>query len=46
MLGKRGAAPNLASKVLSMNLTRLSADWEEQYGHPVLVAETFRLPDP
>jgi hypothetical protein len=41
VLGKRGAVPNLASKALSLNLTRLSADWEEQYGHPVLVAETF-----
>ena len=41
VLGKRGAVPNLASKVLALNLARLSADWEEQYGHPVLLAETF-----
>jgi hypothetical protein len=40
-LGKRGAVPNLASKVLALNLARLSKDWEEQYGHPVLLAETF-----
>ena len=41
VLGKRGAVPNLASKVLSLSLARLSKDWEEQYGHPVLLAETF-----
>lgn len=33
--------PNLASKVLSLNLKRLSRDWEAVYGHPVLLAETF-----
>lgn len=33
--------PNLASKILSLNLKRLSKDWEKTYGHPVLVAETF-----
>jgi len=32
---------NLASKVLSLNLRRLSADWQERYGHPILLAETF-----
>ena len=32
---------NLASKVLSMNLKRLSADFQEVYGHPVYLAETF-----
>lgn len=41
MLGKRGETRNLASQVLSHNLDRLSADWEERYGHPALVAETF-----
>ena len=33
--------PNLASKVLSMNLKRLSADWMAIHGHPILIAETF-----
>ena len=33
--------PNLASKILSLNLKRLSNDWEKTYSHPVLVAETF-----
>jgi hypothetical protein len=32
---------NLASKVLSANLRRLSRDWQERYGHPILLAETF-----
>jgi hypothetical protein len=32
---------NLASKVLALTLRRLSADWEQAYGHPVHLAETF-----
>jgi hypothetical protein len=32
---------NLASKVLSLNLRRLSDDWQARYGHPILLAETF-----
>jgi len=36
-----GPRPNLASRVLALNLRRLSADWERAYGHPVLLAETF-----
>lgn len=31
----------LASKVLSLSLRRLRADWETTYGHPVYLAETF-----
>ncbi len=33
--------PNLASKILSLNLKRLSDDWQRVHGHPVLAAETF-----
>lgn len=33
--------PFLASRVLGANLRRLSRDWTEAYGHPVLVAETL-----
>ena len=33
--------PNLASKILSLNLRRLPRDWVHVYGHPVLIAETF-----
>jgi len=36
-----GQEPNLASRVLALNLKRLSQDWELYYGHPVLLAETF-----
>jgi len=32
---------HLASKVLALNLRRLSADWQNSYGHPVYLAETF-----
>jgi hypothetical protein len=33
--------PNLASKTLSLNLKRLSMDWKQIHGHPILLAETF-----
>jgi hypothetical protein len=32
---------NLASRVLGLNLRRLSADWRRVHGHPLLLAETF-----
>jgi hypothetical protein len=37
--------PNLASKVMKLNLQRLSADWEQLYHHAVLIAETFVDPE-
>ena len=33
--------PNLASKILSQNLRRLSNDWQAFYGHRIVLAETF-----
>lgn len=33
--------PNLASRVLSLNLKRLSDDWQATHGHPIYIAETF-----
>ena len=36
-----GQAPNLASRVMRLCLQRLSADWQQVYGHAVLVAESF-----
>ena len=33
--------PNLASRILSLNLRRLSNDWETTYGHPIWLVETF-----
>ncbi len=38
-------AKNLGSKVLSLCLKRLSNDWLEKYGHPVLLVETFVDPE-
>jgi hypothetical protein len=36
-----GRRPHLASRVLGASLRRLSRDWEEVYGHRVVLAETF-----
>jgi len=33
--------PNLASKILSLNVKRLSKDWQERFNHSVVLAETF-----
>jgi hypothetical protein len=35
------AVPHLASWMLGAVLRRLSADWENKYGHPIVLAETF-----
>ena len=32
---------NLASKILSENVKRLSGDWDAVFGHPIVLAETF-----
>jgi predicted transposase YbfD/YdcC len=36
-----GRRQNAASAVMSRTLRRLSADWVESWGHPVLLVETF-----
>jgi hypothetical protein len=36
-----GRRQNAASAVMSQTLKRLSADWVEAWGHPVLLVETF-----
>jgi hypothetical protein len=33
--------PNLASRLLALNLKRLSNDWQRLHGHPIWLAETF-----
>jgi hypothetical protein len=38
---QRQRYPNLASRVLGLTLRRLSDDWQERWGHPVLVVESF-----
>ena len=32
---------HLASKLLAINIRRLSEDWQERYGHPLYLLETF-----
>jgi len=41
VLPERARYPNLASRVLGLALRRLSQDWQERWGHPVLVVESF-----
>ncbi|HOW80716.1 MAG TPA: ISAs1 family transposase [Verrucomicrobiota bacterium] len=41
VLPERQRYPNLASRVLGLVLRRLSEDWQERWGHPVLVVESF-----
>jgi hypothetical protein len=41
VLPDRQKYPNLASRVMGLCLRRLSQDWQEQWGHPVLVVESF-----
>lgn len=36
-----GCWPNLASRVLALCLARLPQDWQAQYGHTILVVESF-----
>jgi Domain of unknown function (DUF4338)/DDE_Tnp_1-associated len=45
LLIPRRTVPNLGSRVLKLVLARLRADWQEQYGHPVQVAESFVDPE-
>ena len=33
--------PNLASHLLGLILRRVSRDWQEKYGHPIHLVETF-----
>ena len=33
--------PHLASHLLALISRRISADWQEKYGHPILLLETF-----
>ena len=37
--------PNLGSRSLRLVLDRLSDDWQQRYGHPVVVVETFVDPE-
>jgi len=37
--------PHLASRILALNLRRLSDDWQLSHGHPIWIAETFVDPE-
>jgi hypothetical protein len=41
ILAPRQQYPNVASRALSLCLQRLSADWQAQYHHPIVMVETF-----
>jgi hypothetical protein len=41
VLPERERYSNVASRVLSLCLKRLSSDWQAQWGHPILVVESF-----
>ncbi len=37
--------PNLASRVMKLILGRLSADWQQQFKHPIVIVESFVDPE-
>lgn len=41
ILADRQQLPNLATRAMSLCLKRLSDDWQAQYGHPIVLAESF-----
>jgi hypothetical protein len=41
ILADRQQYPNMASRALSLCLKGLWADWQQAYGHPVVMVETF-----
>ena len=41
LLHDRGRHPNLASRILGLCLKRLNGDWQETWGSPVLLVESF-----
>ena len=41
LLTQPGQYPNLATRALGLNLARLSQDWQQAYGHPIVLVESF-----
>jgi len=41
VLTERQRYPNLASRVLALCLKRLNTDWQAQWGHPVVLVESY-----
>jgi len=45
ILGDRGQYPNLATRGLALCCARLSDDWLQQHGHPILAVESSPKPN-
>jgi hypothetical protein len=46
LLGPKSATScHVASQILSLNLCCLSEDWQQRYGHPIALVETFVDPE-
>jgi hypothetical protein len=41
VLAAPGQYPNLASQAMALNLAQLSGDWQQAYGHPIVLVESF-----
>jgi len=41
VLTQPGELANLPSRAMALNLARLSGDWQQAYGHPIVLAESF-----
>jgi hypothetical protein len=41
LLSEPGQYPNLATRALALTTARLSQDWLEAYGHPIVLVESF-----
>jgi hypothetical protein len=41
ILADRQQLPNLATRAMGLCLRRLSADWQQAYGHPIVLVESF-----
>lgn len=41
ILGDRQQLPNLATRAMARCLGRLSSDWQQAYGHPIVLVESF-----
>ena len=45
LLHKKGTEPNLASQILALACRHLPDHWQESFGYPPLIAETFTDPE-
>ena len=45
LLSAAAKYPNLASRALAVNTARLSQDWLQTYGHPIVLVESFVDPE-